>query len=90
MSLPVWRWLCGVGAAVGALGLAHADERILDFHSDIAIAADASMQVSETIRARAEGDRIRHGIYRDFPTDYRDRYGNRVHVDFEPSALSRG
>jgi hypothetical protein len=86
---PIRRWLCGIGAAVGMLGAVHADERILDFHSDIAIAGDASMQVSETIRVRAEGDRIRHGIYRDFPTDYRDRYGNRVHVDFEPAALTR-
>ncbi|HEY0229881.1 MAG TPA: DUF2207 domain-containing protein [Dokdonella sp.] len=72
-----------------AAGLAHADERILDFHSDIAIAADASMDVTETIRVRGEGDRIRHGIYRDFPTDYRDRAGNRVHVDFEPVGLTR-
>jgi uncharacterized membrane protein YgcG len=38
---------------------------------------------------RAEGERIRHGIYRDFPTDYRDNGGNRVHVDFEPQALTR-
>jgi predicted membrane protein DUF2207 len=81
--------LCGIGVAVALAGLAHADERILDFHSAIAIGADAGMQVSEAIRVRAEGDRIRHGIYRDFPTDYRDRYGNRVHVDFEPVALTR-
>jgi uncharacterized membrane protein YgcG len=47
------------------------------------------MQVTETIRVRAEGNQIRHGIYRDFPTDYKDRYGNRVHVDFEPQGLTR-
>lgn len=64
-------------------------ERILDFHSDITIADDAAMQVTETIRVHAEGDQIRHGIYRDFPTDYRDGTGNRVHVDFEPMALTR-
>ncbi len=68
---------------------AQADERILSFHSDIAIAADSSMTVSETIRVRAEGNRIRRGIYRDFPTQYRDRYGNRVHVLFEPVDVSR-
>jgi uncharacterized membrane protein YgcG len=70
-------------------GLARADERILDFRSDIVIAPDASMDVTEAIRVRGEGDRIRHGIYRDFPTDYRDRAGNRVHVDFEPIGLTR-
>ena len=30
-----------------------------------------------------------HGIYRDFPTDYRDRYGQRVHVGFEVLSVSR-
>ncbi|HET9031416.1 MAG TPA: DUF2207 domain-containing protein [Dokdonella sp.] len=68
---------------------AHADERILDFHSDIVIAADGSMTITETIKVNAEGDRIRRGIYRDFPTDYRDRYGNRINVLFEPLDVTR-
>ncbi len=68
---------------------AFADERILAFASDIAIAPDASMSVAETIRVRAEGNQIRHGIYRDFPTDYKDNLGNRVHVAFEPESLTR-
>jgi hypothetical protein len=46
-----------------------ADERILSFHSKIDVAADGGMDVTETIRVRAEGQAIRHGIYRDFPTD---------------------
>jgi len=78
--------------ACAALGLSPpvgAIERILDFHSAITVDADASMRVSETIRVNAEGDRIRHGVYRDFPTDYRDRAGNRVHVDFRVTSLSR-
>jgi uncharacterized membrane protein YgcG len=68
---------------------AHADERILSFHSDIDIAADATMTVSETITVRAEGNLIRRGIYRDFPTDYRDQYGNRINVLFEPIDVTR-
>jgi hypothetical protein len=64
--------------ALLAPAVAAADERILDFHSDITVDADASMRVTETIRVRAEGDRIRHGIFRDFPTVYRDRSGMRV------------
>lgn len=66
-----------------------ADERILAFHSDIAVNADASMQVDETIRVHAEGNQIRHGIYRDFPTRYKDRFGNNVHIDFEPESVTR-
>jgi uncharacterized membrane protein YgcG len=69
--------------------IATADERILAFHSEIVVDADAGMQVTETIRVRSEGDKIRHGIYRDFPTDYRDRLGNRVHVDFDAQSLTR-
>jgi uncharacterized membrane protein YgcG len=66
-----------------------ADERNLAFHSDITVDADAGMRVDETIRVHAEGDQIRHGIYRDFPTRYKDRFGNRVRVDFEPEGVTR-
>lgn len=64
-------------------GIASADERILDYHAAIAIQADGALEVTETIIVRAEGRNIRRGIYRDFPTRYRDRFGNRVVVDFE-------
>ena len=66
-----------------------ADERILSYHSDISIAADATMTVDETIRVRAEGINIRRGIYRDFPTDYNDEFGNRYVVEFTVLAVSR-
>ena len=60
-----------------------ADERILEYHADIEVAVDGTVTVEETIRVRAEGNAIRRGIYRDFPTRYRDRRGNRVRVDFD-------
>jgi len=66
-----------------------AQERILAYHSDIDIAADASMVVTETIRVRAEGNSIRRGIYREFPTRYRDRLGNRYRVEFEVLDVTR-
>jgi hypothetical protein len=69
--------------------LAGADERILDFHSDITIKQDGWIEVTETIRVRAEGERIRRGIYRDFPTEYFDKLGNRYVVDFQPYAVLR-
>ena len=59
-----------------------ADERILDYHADIVLAADGSMNVTEHIRVQAEGKQIRHGIYRDFPTTYRDPLHNRYRVQF--------
>ena len=86
----VCAWALLLFVVVAALtGHALADERILEFHSDIVVAADASMQVTETIRVHAEGNEIRHGIYRDFPTDYKDALGNRIRVAFEPLAVTR-
>ena len=64
-------------------------ERILSYESDIRIAPDASMTVSETIRVVAEGKDIRRGIYRDFPTSYRDRFGNEIKVRFHVLEVSR-
>ena len=62
---------------------AHADERILAFHSDIRVHEDAGMDVTETITVRAERKKINRGIYRDFPTRYRDRLGNSYKVGFK-------
>jgi uncharacterized membrane protein YgcG len=72
-----------------SFGGSQAEERILSFNSDIVIAADATMTVEETIRVRAEGVNIRRGIYRDFPTDYKDALGNRYVVDFEVLKVTR-
>ena len=47
------------------------------------------MRVTETIRVVAAGDQIRRGIFRDFPTSYRDRLGNRTTVEFAVQAISR-
>ena len=66
-----------------------ADERILDYRSNIEVHEDGWLTVSETIRVRAEGKEIRRGIYRDFPTTYRDQLGNRVRVEFEPVSMLR-
>jgi uncharacterized protein (TIGR04222 family) len=58
-------------------------ERILNFESDIQVHQDASLTVTEAIEVAAESRNIRHGIYRDFPTRYRDRAGNHYRVTFE-------
>jgi hypothetical protein len=78
-----------LAAGLFAVGPARADERILDYHGDVAVQADGSMRVEETIRVRAEGNNIRRGIYRDFPTDYEDRLGQRYRVAFDVIAVRR-
>ncbi len=68
---------------------APADERINRFASEIDIRPDGSLLVIETIDVQAEGQNIRRGIYRDFPTVYRDALGNRVTVPFDVVTVSR-
>ncbi|HET9701954.1 MAG TPA: DUF2207 domain-containing protein, partial [Burkholderiales bacterium] len=68
---------------------AAAAEVILDYHSDIRVLADASLVVEETIRVRAEGDSIKRGIYRDFPTVYPTPLGGRTRVEFVVMEASR-
>ncbi len=79
-------WLLVLGLAANAVA---ADERILAYESDIEVHADATMTVMETIRVRAEGNKIKRGIYRDFPTLYKDRFGNQYRVGFEILAVTR-
>lgn len=57
-------------------------ERIISFKSDILIHDDGSMTAAETIRVMAQKDKIKRGIYRTFPTTYRDRFGKTIKVDF--------
>lgn len=75
-------------AAAGARAQSDA-ELITRFHSDVVIRADGALQVTETIEVQARGREIRRGILRDFPTDYRDRAGNRVTVPFDVLDVTR-
>src|SRR5690625_8049548 len=47
------------------------------------------MDVTEHITVKAEGKAIRRGIYRDFATRYKDRFGNRVRVDLDVHSVER-
>jgi uncharacterized membrane protein YgcG len=77
--------LAGLLLSTGAL----AQEQILRFDSEIRVSPDSGMQVTETLQVRAEGRQIRRGIFRDFPTDYFDRAGNRIRVGFEVVDVTR-
>lgn len=74
---------------VGCCAAALAQERILSYDSEITVHADGSMLVREGIKVHAEGREIVHGIYRDFPTDYKDKLGIRKHVPFDIVSVKR-
>ena len=75
--------------AVLVCNVALADERILGYDIEVRVDKGGALDVTERITVRAEGSQIRRGIYRDFPTRYRDRYGNRVVVDLKVISLLR-
>lgn len=71
--------------------LSYADyrERILSYHSDIHVLSSGTMDVTETIKVNAQNQQINRGIYRDFPTKYKDRHGNSYVVGFEVLDIRR-
>lgn len=83
-------FVCGVLAfLLSSAAVARQTERILRFNSHIRIQTDGSMTVAETIAVYAAGQKIRRGIYRDFPTKYKDRFGNTIRVGFEVLSVLR-
>jgi uncharacterized membrane protein YgcG len=77
-------------ALLSMLAPAGAVERILDFVSDVRVERSGDLSVTETIAVQAEGQEIRRGIYRDFPTTYhRRRDGSQVIVGFQVLSVTR-
>jgi uncharacterized membrane protein YgcG len=96
-SFRTIRWLLACAALVILARPASAQtprapaqsERILDFQSDITVEDDSSLLVTETITVVSTGAQIRHGLLRDFPTTYKDPYGNRYVVGFQVLSATR-
>ena len=66
-----------------------AQERITGFESWIEVDKSGLVTVIETISVVAEGQEIKRGIYRDFPTDYTDRAGHHFKVGFTVLEVQR-
>ncbi|MCA2378232.1 DUF2207 domain-containing protein [Agrobacterium genomosp. 3 str. RTP8] len=74
-----------LGVAFPAL----AEEFIRSYHSVVEVAADGKLAVTETITARAEGQNIKRGIFRDFPLYALDANNRRTKVDFNVVSVER-
>ncbi|MBT7181146.1 MAG: DUF2207 domain-containing protein [Acidiferrobacteraceae bacterium] len=87
-----WCWLLLVAAFAAVttpVSGAAADERILSFDSDIQIGSSGVLTVKETITVSAQGQKIKRGIYRDFPTQYRDHKNRNRNVSFNLVSVTR-
>ncbi len=87
MILHLRQWIILAVCCLPAL--ASGDERILDYRSQIKVSENGYLTVTETIRVQAEGDKIKRGIYRDFPTCYKDKLGNHFEVEFDVISVQR-
>lgn len=58
-------------------------ERIISYDSQIKVEVSGDLLVREDIKVQAEGNQIKRGIFRTFPTKYNDKLGTRFNVDFE-------
>lgn len=58
-------------------------ERILNFESSIEVKQTGELLVTENISVYASGDQIKRGIFRDFPTKYKDKFGQNRTVTFD-------
>ena len=65
------------------------EEYIKHFHSDIQVAVDGDILVTETITVEVEHNIIKRGIYRDFPTTYNSALFTKSTVDFEVLSVQR-
>ena len=74
---------------LAASGEVAAAERITSFLSEVTIGADSALTVKETIAVVSEGDEIKRGIQRDFPTKYKDDKGLDYVVGFEVLKVKR-
>jgi uncharacterized membrane protein YgcG len=68
---------------------AAAEEAIESFHAAVDLAKSGRMTVTETIRVKAEGYKIKRGIFRDFPLTFTGEDGALHRVDFSIDRIER-
>ena len=78
---PLFFSICTVALAT--------EEKINEYRSEIIVNQDGSLQVSETIRVTAAGNKIKRGIYRDFPTRYQKNAFLQFEVPFKVISVKR-
>jgi len=84
-----YRWMLLILILLATTLPAVARERVLDFAAMVRIQEDGSLLVTEKISVEAEGQQIKRGIVREFPTRYTDAKGHTVRVGFTLLTVER-
>ena len=64
-------------------GLLFSKEQILKYETELSLNKDGSLFIIENITVKAEGNKIQRGITREFPTKYKNEFGDNIIIDFE-------
>ena len=80
------RWLL-LASVVGVLSAHGQSEKIKAFHTDLTVAADGQLTVTEEITIHAEGDQFKRGIVRKLPLRFTDHNGRQHRVQYEFTAV---
>jgi hypothetical protein len=70
-------------------GVPPSSERVLGFHTDLTLREDGSLKVLEQIRLRSAGEKIKRGIFREFPSSLPDAWGRPHPFAFELLDVTR-
>ncbi len=82
------KFLAAIAVVCALVAPCGAEEKITSYSSAITVNKDATLTVTETIKVIAENTKIKHGIYRDFPTRYENRRGERYVVELKLLSVS--
>ncbi len=89
LLLPLAAQAQDAAAMMHAWEMSKGEERILDFVSDVKIAKNGDLDVTETIRLVSLAQEIKRGIQRDFPTRYKNKLGQNTSVGFDVVSVRR-
>jgi len=83
--------LAGLGLGLSTPGYAQSsqDEIITNFHADIEVQQNGDLIVTETISVIAQQQKIKRGIFRDFPLTFIDDKGKTQKVGFKIISITR-
>ncbi|MEZ5728103.1 MAG: DUF2207 domain-containing protein [Burkholderiaceae bacterium] len=89
MPAFVFRFVLALALALGLVARASGAEAILHFDTRIEVQRNGDLVVTEAIEVRVEGQRIKRGIFRDFPTYNRLQSGLLHTVGFDVESVLR-
>ncbi len=83
------RVLLGAALAIGLAASAQS-ERIISFHTDLTVAADGGLTVTEDIKVHARGIEFKRGIVRKLPLRFTSHHGRTHRVEYEYTEVLMG